>query len=67
MCSSPDKLSVHWDKGRNSKWAPIHHGRPLKVTYTSLQCGSSSLPLLCPGIGILAGTLHGLRYTMAKR
>ncbi|KAH3852989.1 hypothetical protein DPMN_095511 [Dreissena polymorpha] len=40
------QLSVHWDKGRNSTWVPIHPGQPLNVTYTRLKYGPSSLPLL---------------------
>ncbi|KAH3788797.1 hypothetical protein DPMN_166959 [Dreissena polymorpha] len=72
MCSSPDKLSVHWDMGRNSKLAPIHHGKQLKVTYTSLKCGCHPCHCCeykdnCPCIGIRAGTLNGLRYTLANR
>ncbi|KAH3746711.1 hypothetical protein DPMN_181122 [Dreissena polymorpha] len=36
------QLSVHWDKGRNSTWAPRNHDQPLKVTYTILKSVSSS-------------------------
>ncbi|KAH3711694.1 hypothetical protein DPMN_071366 [Dreissena polymorpha] len=46
MRSSPYKLFVNWDKGSNSTWAPIHHGQPLKVTYTGLKYGPLSLSLL---------------------
>ncbi|KAH3892019.1 hypothetical protein DPMN_016130 [Dreissena polymorpha] len=45
MCSSPNKPSMHWNKGRNSKWALIHHGQPLKVTYTSIKQTTLSIRL----------------------